>query len=61
MQEQEIKQKQKQCVHYWIIDFPEGPVSTGVCKYCGMTRNFYNYFDATEQSKREELEASRKN
>lgn len=30
------------CVHFWIIDTPQGPTSTGRCKYCGMTREFQN-------------------
>jgi len=31
-----------ECVHYWLIDTPEGPTSTGKCKYCGMEREFNN-------------------
>ena len=31
------------CVHYWIIDSPEGPSSKGVCQYCGATSEFKNY------------------
>ena len=37
--------EEKECVHYWIIDFPDGPVSTGECKRCGMVRNFFNCLD----------------
>ena len=40
--------KEPQCVHYWIIDFPDGPVSSGKCKRCGMVKNFYNCLDNTE-------------
>ena len=61
MLKQDVKKKQERCVHHWIIEFPEGPVSTGVCKHCGTTQRFYNYFDAVEQNKREELENNRKN
>ena len=34
------------CVHYWIIDIPSGPVSNGVCRRCGETREFSNYVDS---------------
>ena len=30
------------CVHYWIIEPPDGPYSKGVCKFCGKTRRFSN-------------------
>ena len=33
------------CVHYWIIDEPEGPISQGVCRICGAQREFSNVFD----------------
>ena len=32
------------CVHHWIIDPPDGPVSTGMCQKCGEKRQFQNYF-----------------
>jgi len=28
--------------HYWTIDLALGPVSTGVCKKCGESRQFEN-------------------
>ena len=31
-----------ECVHYWIIQAPEGPTSIGRCKYCGLEREFSN-------------------
>ena len=30
------------CVHYWLIDAPEGPVNQGVCHNCGGQREFAN-------------------
>ena len=39
------------CVHYWLIDPAEGRISRGVCKFCGVKREFlnsipeYSYFD----------------
>lgn len=35
------------CVHYWIIEFPNGGKSTGVCKICKTTRSFYNSYSDT--------------
>jgi hypothetical protein len=31
------------CVHYWVIESPQGPVSKGICKHCGATSEFMNY------------------
>jgi hypothetical protein len=31
------------CSHYWVIESPEGPISKGVCKYCGAVSEFSNY------------------
>jgi hypothetical protein len=44
----DVQQKKKQtskaeCVHYWVIESPQGPVSRGVCKYCGAVNEFRNY------------------
>ena len=36
---------QKGCVHYWIIDPPVGGFSSGVCKYCGLSKDFSNSFE----------------
>jgi hypothetical protein len=30
-------------LHRWRIDEPNGPVSEGVCKVCGATKNFKNW------------------
>lgn len=41
----ELSQEKKEtCVHHWVIDPPEGPVSRGVCKKCGAVQEFPNYF-----------------
>lgn len=31
------------CNHYWIIKSAAGPVSHGVCKFCGAKKEFGNY------------------
>ena len=30
------------CPHHWIIEKPDGPVSTGRCRMCGEEREFSN-------------------
>ena len=30
------------CLHYWLIESPEGSTSPGVCKLCGATDVFKN-------------------
>lgn len=40
-----IEKPQASADHYhrWRIDEPNGPVSTGVCKVCGVTKQFKNW------------------
>lgn len=28
------------CCHYWVIETPEGPISRGICKFCGEEKEF---------------------
>jgi hypothetical protein len=35
------------CIHHWIIETPDGPVSRGVCKHCKAEK----YFDNVLQDK----------
>lgn len=30
------------CMHYWLIESPNGPTSVGTCKLCGIEREFRN-------------------
>ncbi len=30
------------CVHHWIIATAAGPISSGICKLCGESREFSN-------------------
>lgn len=30
------------CRHHWLIAFPQGPTSRGVCLFCGEEREFLN-------------------
>ena len=38
--------KTEVCVHYWIIDPPDGPVSRGLCRDCREVRDFKNFLDS---------------
>ena len=40
-------QTKAKCVHHWEIEIPNGPVSEGVCKNCGATREFLNSMFST--------------
>lgn len=31
------------CVHYWIIECPQGPTSVGTCRNCGERKVFGNF------------------
>jgi hypothetical protein len=53
--------KEEPCAHYWVIEYANGPVSTGRCKHCGLTKNFYNSLDNVEMSKDEQLKLFRNN
>ena len=33
------------CMHHWVIDTPNGPLSEGVCQRCGEKREFKNSAD----------------
>jgi len=35
-------QLHNECRHHWVIEMPNGPVSHGRCKACGLERDFYN-------------------
>ena len=36
--------EQKKCIHHWIVDPADGPISEGKCKRCGTVALFYNTF-----------------
>ena len=39
--------------HFWLIESARGPMSRGVCKYCGLTREFQNSWYNMEPVKRQ--------
>jgi hypothetical protein len=52
----ESKSKPKQCVHHWIIDFPDGPTSFGKCKLCGATAEFTNDLQSVLDTRKQSSE-----
>jgi hypothetical protein len=38
----EMAVQPEKCVHYWIIEPPNGPTSKGQCMYCGAVAEFFN-------------------
>ena len=43
---QEVSEGSVVCRHHWLIQAAEGPVSGGVCRICGESREFKNYVEA---------------
>lgn len=39
------EQRTVECVHYWIIDVPSGPISGGKCRICGEVKQFSNHLE----------------
>ncbi len=39
----EKTEAQVECIHYWVLEPPFGPISKGVCKICGTEREFKNF------------------
>ena len=39
------------CQHYFIIETPNGRMSKGKCKYCGLKRNFHNSLEDDDYKK----------
>ena len=39
------------CTHYWVYETPNGPVSVGVCKYCGRAIEGMNYVELSARVK----------
>ncbi len=40
----EEKTEKETCHHFWVIEVANGPKSLGTCKYCGVTKEFFNAF-----------------
>ena len=42
----EVLEGSQVCQHHWLIQAADGPVSGGVCRVCGETREFKNYVES---------------
>lgn len=47
------------CCHHWLIEPATGPVSKGVCKFCGEVREFQNILH--DLSPKDDISASFEN
>ena len=34
------------CCHHWVIQPADGPISNGLCRVCGESREFKNYVES---------------
>ena len=53
------KKTTEDCVHHWIIDPANGPVSEGRCKKCGARKDFFNAFEVAAWNHRIDVETKR--
>ena len=47
-----VKERKESCMtcsHQFVIPPPNGPISIGVCRVCGETRDMENYIDEKYQ------------
>ena len=35
---------QRKCHHHWMVEMATGPISRGMCKFCGAQKDFKSYF-----------------
>ncbi len=42
-----IEETGPRCPHFWVIETPSGPTSSGVCRICGEGRSFMNYIESS--------------
>ena len=43
----DVSSQEESCSHYWLIESPNGPTSTGECQNCGEVREFKNSIQIT--------------
>ncbi len=48
------------CRHHWMIESPTGPKSVGVCKRCGLRREFDNYIPVSSWGEDSSLPTQRR-
>lgn len=43
------------CVHYWLVNPPDGATSWARCRHCGKRRRFTNRFEGRDHSNNSDL------
>jgi hypothetical protein len=41
-----------ECLHHWLLEPPNGPVTEGVCKKCDLTKEFDNSENINKRARR---------
>ncbi|PZC50804.1 MAG: hypothetical protein DK304_000510 [Chloroflexi bacterium] len=41
----------EECVHFWLIEPPNGPTSYGSCRQCGVRQEFRNSVETSSWNK----------
>jgi len=41
----------EECVHFWLIEPPNGPTSYGMCRACGTRQEFRNSVETSSWNK----------
>ena len=41
-----------QCIHHWILEPPNGPVTEGICKKCDRIKKFDNSENLNKRARR---------
>ena len=44
-----------ECIHHWIVESPNGPISEGVCKKCDQIKQFNNSENIKKRGRRNPL------
>ena len=48
---------QQKCSHHWVIKTAAGPISQGLCKFCGAKKDFGNYLTDCLEIEKEDYRA----
>ena len=44
-----------ECIHHWLVESPNGPISEGVCKKCNQIKQFSNSENIKKRGRRNPL------
>ncbi len=40
-----VEEQPSECRHHWVIESASGPTSDGICRLCGVRKQFKNYLE----------------